>query len=1241
MRRRSPSLLSRSLFAALFAALALPVTGGADEVRGLSAQEARRLALAAAPIAGDPELPARIAAALAAAKSPDQPVPRPSAAAPITGESPLAARIGRDVTLVRRPGVGTPTHISGERLFEARRVETTGRAADPVDVSRAFLRENRTLLALSDPDSELGSPRLLDDPLGLAHVRYEQRYRGVLVWPAELTVHMDRNGDVTLMDGSYVPTPKIRSVVPVVSAADAAKRARREMGIGAATPGEPELIVYAPGRRLPRLAWRVETTGTPRQMAYVVIDAANGARLAVIPRVMEENVVGSGIDLFGATVPLNVWNTGATGFRLIDTSKPMYDPTSQVLDPTKTRGAIYVGDSQHLPASSTPDVSQAHPVIVSSTSSTSWTPPDAVSAAFNFGKVYDYYRDRHTRNSIDGQGGNILAIVRLGVGYKNAFWSDAIGGMFFGDFDKYAGSIDVVGHEMTHGVTSHTAGLIYQDQSGALNEALSDIFGESVENYANGSNDWIMGTRLARAFRNMSDPASQEIVAGSGRHYPSRMSEFIGAGDPLLDQFVGKDHGGVHLNSSIINRAYYLLAQGMAGAIGLRDAERIFYRTLTLHLTKSSQFLDARLAAVQSATEIFGAGSNQATQTGRAFDAVEVVAATPAPPPPTRTPSSSADSVVLIYRDTSLLLGRRETALGDPSQGSRLSTIAAANERPSVSGDGSLVFFVSATNDACFIATNGSASASCLGFPGQIGSAAMSRDQRLFAFVFVNAGVRDNQIGVIDLVTSTSQIYPLLAPATDAGSSDSVLFADTLDFSANRRYLFYDNFNVLTLADGSRIGLWSISAIDFAANQELTIVPPTPGFDVANPAVAKTSDDYLAFEAVDQTTGKSDLYTIRGSTGSIGHPITGIASGFAAPSYAGDDLALVYAYPDATAPTGQSLARVTLNPDHLTSAGNPSQWLFDGSYGVVYRRGSFSSPTGNCTQTPTSLCLSSGRFQVSATFTTTAGQQGVGQAVRLTSDTGYFTFFDPANVEVVVKVLNGCGFNQRLWVFAGGLTNVATVITVTDTATGLTRTYGNPQGTAFLPIQDTSAFSTCFTGSIAALSDTARESSRAAGEVAALAAARPLLWSPDATPSPLDRPPDGAGAPPAAAPASSPEAADTCTADPQSLCLNNGRFRVQTSFLTNTGQSGAGNAVRLTGDTGYFWFFDPNNVEMVVKALNGCGFNSRFWVFAGGLTNVRVMTTVTDTQTGVVKTYTNPLNQAFQPLQDTAAFTCP
>jgi hypothetical protein len=114
-----------------------------------------------------------------------------------------------------------------------------------------------------------------------------------------------------------------------------------------------------------------------------------------------------------------------------------------------------------------------------------------------------------------------------------------------------------------------------------------------------------------------------------------------------------------------------------------------------------------------------------------------------------------------------------------------------------------------------------------------------------------------------------------------------------------------------------------------------------------------------------------------------------------------------------------------------------------------------------------------------------------------------------------------------------------------------------------------------------------------------------------------------------------------CTANATTLCLNNSRFKVQVQWTAGDGSAGSGQAVPLTGDTGYFWFFSSNNVEMVLKAVDGCAYNSSFWVFAGGLTNVNVVTTVTDTQTGVVRSYVNPQGVAFQPLQDTSAFACP
>ncbi|MGE5233727.1 MAG: hypothetical protein ACM3OB_06415 [Acidobacteriota bacterium] len=115
-----------------------------------------------------------------------------------------------------------------------------------------------------------------------------------------------------------------------------------------------------------------------------------------------------------------------------------------------------------------------------------------------------------------------------------------------------------------------------------------------------------------------------------------------------------------------------------------------------------------------------------------------------------------------------------------------------------------------------------------------------------------------------------------------------------------------------------------------------------------------------------------------------------------------------------------------------------------------------------------------------------------------------------------------------------------------------------------------------------------------------------------------------------------------CTPSETDLCLAGGRFRIQATWRTPNGQSGQAHAVRLTADTGYFWFFNDSNVEMVVKVLNGCGVNSRWWVFAAGLTNVRVDWTATDLDHGTPRNYSNPQGTNFAPRLDTQAFaTCP
>jgi plastocyanin len=259
------------------------------------------------------------------------------------------------------------------------------------------------------------------------------------------------------------------------------------------------------------------------------------------------------------------------------------------------------------------------------------------------------------------------------------------------------------------------------------------------------------------------------------------------------------------------------------------------------------------------------------------------------------------------------------------------------------------------------------------------------------------------------------------------------------------------------------------------------------------------------------------------------------------------------------------------------------------------------------------LCLGEGRFALEATWTAPDGSSGPAYPVPLTSESGYFWFFSPDNVELAVKSLNGCGVNGHHWVFAAGLTSVQVKITVTDTSSGEVRTYENPQGTAFRTITDTAAFESCTEGE---LSVAGRHPEEPAEGAALPESSRSLLTT---------RPTSVIG----------------CEGSDTALCIR-GRFQIEASWQTASGATGPAYAVPLTSDAGYFWFFEPSNVEVIAKALDACTLEQGNWLFAAGMTNVGVQIRVTDTYTGEVKVYTNPLGTPFVPVQDTGAFAfCP
>ena len=198
--------------------------------------------------------------------------------------------------------------------------------SDPqLTTARTFLRTNCDLLRLDDPHAELTLTRRHTDELGRTHLRFQQEYRGVPVWPADVIVHLNPEGHVDVMNGAFVPTPKKLGTVPVLDAADAAEYARTGLTDGAeAEVSASELIIYAPGDTPPRLAWKLELAIDVTSRWLVVIDAVNGAELTAYSLVMHQQVAGSGVDLFGRTRRLNVWQQDGL-FWMVNTSKPMFD----------------------------------------------------------------------------------------------------------------------------------------------------------------------------------------------------------------------------------------------------------------------------------------------------------------------------------------------------------------------------------------------------------------------------------------------------------------------------------------------------------------------------------------------------------------------------------------------------------------------------------------------------------------------------------------------------------------------------------------------------------------------------------------------------------------------------------------------------------------------------------------------------------------------------------------------------
>lgn len=848
----------------------------------------------------------------------------------------LQAESGGTLQAYLRPESHVPVQLKGYPLAEPDPALVGQPNGDEL-MAKRFLQTNRDVLLLNQPDDELRLNHRETDKLGRTVLRFSQFYRGLEVWPGEIGVHSDAAGAIDLVHTTTVPTPEDIAVTPRVTAEQATQRARSSVPGGmTGNTTHPKLLIYAPLDQAAKLAWKLELSFGLDQHWQVVVDAQTGNNLKAVNMCMCANVAGSGVDLLGVTRPLNVDQQGSL-FYMRNLSKPMFNAatgngTIQVVDARNaTKAQVFVENRL---------TNRFHNI---SSNPNSWTNADAVSAAYNFSEVHDYYSQLHSRSSYDGEGSSIVVTVRIGS-VANAFWHPSAKQMFIGSLNRYAVSLDVAGHELTHGLASSIGSkgiLEYNNQSGALNESFADIFGEMVEARTRGGlTDWLHGSGLTSTNRSLSNPSS--LTFPPNQPYPSRMSQLIPPSDPRLDNFQNKDHGGVHINSSIINHAYYLIASGLSDSIGISDAERTFYRCLTTKLLPQSQFIDARLGAIASAEELFGSGSQQVLKVAEGFDAIELFGApVNVPQSPTNIPAvAGPESTLWLYYDTSIFdysLARYEAAAGDAANGVRIATSAKV-ARPSVTGAGSVVAFVTAGHSlALQDIVNGTPSYFA---PGQVQSMAFSPLGNYAAFVLRSNGLPTSQLVVLDLVNSLSATVNLKTPVFDGDPVSNISYAGSMSFSPDGKLLVFGALSETTDPDGTAFAAWSIYTLELSSLEIHTLIPPIAGLDTGNPFFSRTSSRFVVFDALYQ--GDSYVHVADLATGSNG--IVGIAVGRPGrPSFTGDDSAILYADTDNSVATGASVYRQPLSADKRAASGSRTRWISNSPVGITYRRGTYTA----------------------------------------------------------------------------------------------------------------------------------------------------------------------------------------------------------------------------------------------------------------------------------------------------------
>ncbi|WP_373428822.1 M4 family metallopeptidase [Streptomyces rishiriensis] len=446
---------------------------------------------------------------------------------------------------------------------------------------------------------------VVKDADGTLHTRYERTYGGLPVLGGDLVVETARSGATESVTKATRAAIKVASLAPAVSAAKAEKQALSLATAAGAekadTDRAPRKVIWA-ANGTPVLAYEtvvggLQEDGTPNEL-HVVTDATTGAKLYEYQGIE----TGTGNTMYSGQVTLGTTQSGST-YNLTDGARGGHK-TYNLNRGTSGTGTLFSGSDD-----------------VWGTGAASNLETAGADAHYGAALTWDYYKNVHGRSGIRGDGVGAYSRVHYGNAYVNAFWSDSCFCMTYGDGSGNTHpltSIDVAGHEMTHGVTSNTAGLNYSGESGGLNEATSDIFGTSVEFYAQNASD--VGDYLI----------GEEIDIngdGSPLRYMDKPSKDGASKDSWYSGIGSVD---VHYSSGPANHFFYLLSEGSGTktingvtynsatadglpvtGIGRDKAEKIWFRALTTKFTTTTNYAAARTGTLAAAGELYGTTSTE------------------------------------------------------------------------------------------------------------------------------------------------------------------------------------------------------------------------------------------------------------------------------------------------------------------------------------------------------------------------------------------------------------------------------------------------------------------------------------------------------------------------------------------------------------------------------------------------------------------------------------------------------